>query len=206
MKMPMFTCVQPGVLHCAALLSNLCDGTKAEQKEKEKKGRIEEARRPTQRDGSFSSGWPSMTGRRGDAPRGAQASGDCRFLARGSWMNYSNLVHGNEAVHLLWRKPWSILATCEWTSCVQDHKAVAFASLYGNSGRSAAPSLHLLLIDLFVNKGRGNNFLGENSVLHDLARFEADLGDSPVWIELTDAAISEAAFCVAVVLCGMGFC
>ncbi|KAJ1364133.1 hypothetical protein KIN20_024153 [Parelaphostrongylus tenuis] len=57
----------------AALLSNLCDGTKAEQKEKEKKGRIEEARRPTQRDGSFPSGWPSMTGRRGDAPRGAQA-------------------------------------------------------------------------------------------------------------------------------------
>ncbi|KAJ1362973.1 putative manganese-transporting ATPase catp-8 [Parelaphostrongylus tenuis] len=56
-----------------ALLSHPYDATKAEQKEKEKKERTEEARRLTQRDGNFPSGLPSFAGRRGDAPIGARA-------------------------------------------------------------------------------------------------------------------------------------
>ncbi|EYC39599.1 hypothetical protein Y032_0649g1113, partial [Ancylostoma ceylanicum] len=56
-----------------ALLSHPYDATKAEQKEKEKKEKIEEARRLMHSANSTPPGIPSSVGRRGDAPIGARA-------------------------------------------------------------------------------------------------------------------------------------
>uniref|UniRef100_A0A158P6R6 Cation-transporting ATPase n=1 Tax=Angiostrongylus cantonensis TaxID=6313 RepID=A0A158P6R6_ANGCA len=55
-----------------ALLSHPYDATKAEQKEKEKREKTEEAHRLTHRDGNFPSGLPNFVSRRGEVPIGAR--------------------------------------------------------------------------------------------------------------------------------------
>lgn len=69
----LLTTVFQGSCLGVALLSHPYDATKAEQKEKEKKEKIEEARRLMHTANSTPPGIPSSAGRRGDAPIGARA-------------------------------------------------------------------------------------------------------------------------------------